>query len=135
MEPRPDLFKGLTFYLEIFTDGTADNEVFKKALIEHGGKVSKLLTKNVTHVVWSQGRARTLEKALDYESIKIVSSLWLQESFTEMKLADEKAFRPGAVARLEEKRKKRQHQEISRINKGLANASATNKKRSQVDCD
>lgn len=94
--------------MEIYSENKPDNEVFKSMLIKHGGKVSQNLTRYVTHVVWSQGRTKTLEKALDYENTKIVTSLWLQKSFEEMRLANEDLFRPGAIERVIEKRKKRE---------------------------
>ena len=48
----------------------------------------------MTHLVWSQGRPKTLVKAREYEGIKIVSTLWLQVAFNEMKVADENTFKP-----------------------------------------
>jgi len=33
-------------------------------------------------------------KAREYEGIKIISTLWLQVAFNEMKLADESMFKP-----------------------------------------
>ena len=68
--------KGLTFYLEILSEGNDRNSIFQTAVIDHGGKVSYRLGKHISYLVWSQGRASTLKKAMDYEGIKIVSSLW-----------------------------------------------------------
>lgn len=48
--------------------------------MSHGGKVSRRLGKHVTHLVWSQGRPKTLKKAQEYEGIKIISTLWFQET-------------------------------------------------------
>ena len=105
---KEDLFKGLCFYLEIFTEGQSKNSVFEDAIVERGGKLTCRLGKHVTHMVWSQGRPNTLKKALDYKSIKIVSSLWLQQTFEHAQLVDETKFQPGALQRLIEKRNRRQ---------------------------
>lgn len=65
--------------------------------MSHGGKVSRRLGKHVTHLVWSQGRPKTLKKAQEYEGIKIISTLWFQETLREMKLADESHHKPSAL--------------------------------------
>jgi len=99
-QPNPDLFRGMVFYLEIFTEGEAADSFFQKAVMNHGGKLSRRLGKHVTHLVWSQGRAKTLAKAREYESIKIISTLWFQETFYEMKLADENKHKPVAIEQI-----------------------------------
>ena len=79
-----ELFKGLTFFLEIFHNGQSQHSFFEKAIIDHGGKVSRRLGKHVTHLVWSDGRTKTLNKALELEDISIISTLWFQETLEEL---------------------------------------------------
>lgn len=97
VQANPDLLKGLIFYLEVFTNGEAADNFFKKAIAEHGGKISRRLGKHVTHLVWSDGRTKTLTRALDYEQIKIVSTLWFKDTLENQKLANEEQYRPSAL--------------------------------------
>ena len=130
LQPVPDLFKELCFYLEICSDGKPQSQAFEKAVIECGGKVSRRLGKHVTHLVWSQGKKKTLEKALEYEDIKIVSSLWLQDTFNDMKLADENDFVPSALNDLLDQVKEHLGSELNQISKSLnKKASQANKKK------
>jgi len=79
VEPNPTLFKNLIFYLEIKSGDGGDaqpNTFFEKVVIECGGKLSRRLGKHVTHLVWSQGKEATLKRALEYDDLKIVSTLW-----------------------------------------------------------
>ena len=76
VEANQVLFKGLAFYLEIQNNGEPANHFFEKAVVDHGGKISRRLGKHVTHLVWSEGRTRTLKKALELEDIHIISTLW-----------------------------------------------------------
>jgi len=90
----------LTFYLEIFNNGKPADSFFEKAIVDHGGKVSRRLSKHVTHLVWSEGRTKTLDRALELEDIHIISTLWFQDTLNEMKLADVAKFRPIALTQL-----------------------------------
>ena len=92
LEDNPKLFKGLFFYLDIFTNGERADSFFTKSVLDHGGKISGRLGKHITHLVWSEGRVKTLKKALEFEDIKIISTLWFQESLNEQKLSDEADF-------------------------------------------
>ena len=49
------LFKNLTFFFEILHDGKSIDGYFKTKTLELGGRVIERLTKNATHLVWSQG--------------------------------------------------------------------------------
>lgn len=70
------LFKGLVFYLEIFQDGKSASDFFQQMISDFGGKVSRRLGGNVTHLVWANGRQKTLQKMGQYPNMKIVSVLW-----------------------------------------------------------
>ena len=76
VQANPNLFAGKVFYLEIFFDGKVAHEYFEKLIREHGGKLSRRLGKHVTHLVWSEGRKKTLRKALEFDSIYVISTLW-----------------------------------------------------------
>lgn len=82
------LFKNLVFYFEILHDGKSIDGYFKNKALELGGRVIERLGKTVTHVVWSQGKTKTLIKAQEL-GIKIVSPLWFEKSIQELELADE----------------------------------------------
>lgn len=91
------LFKDLVFYLDVYTNGESAESYFAASILEHGGKISRRLGKHITHMLWSQGREKVLKKALEYENIKIVSTLWFQETLDELKLADEAKHTPLAL--------------------------------------
>ena len=74
------MFKSFTFFFDIQYEGKPHDEYFKNKALEYGGKVSGRLAKNVTHVVWSQGKNKTLIKATELEW-RIVTPLWLEEGF------------------------------------------------------
>ena len=73
------MLKGLVFFLDINHDGNSMNATFTTKIEELGGKISKRLDKQVTHLVWGQGKIDTLGKALQFENIKIISTLWLKD--------------------------------------------------------
>ena len=50
---NPELFKGMVFYLEIFSDGNPMDDAFKSKIEGLGGKLSKRINEKVTHLVWS----------------------------------------------------------------------------------
>ena len=60
-----------------------------------------------------------MQKALEYEGIKIVSSLWLQDTFNDMKLADENDFAPSALNDLLDEVREHLGSELNQISKGL----------------
>ena len=103
IKPNLELFKGLSFYLEIFTNGEVADTYFSNAVTKHGGKHSRRLGKHITHLVWSEGKTQTLKKAIDLENIKIVSTLWFQETLDNMVLADEDKYRPTALDKILQK--------------------------------
>lgn len=101
-EKDKTLFKNMVFYIEIYHEGKPHDEYFKNKVLEHGGKLSLNFSKNVTHLVWSQGRSKLILKGVEL-NIKIVSPLWLEECLKEMTIADESKFIP---AYLDEKQAK-----------------------------
>ena len=86
-------------------------------MTKHGGKHSRRLGKHITHLVWSEGKAQTLKRALELEDIKIVSTLWFQETLENMVLADEDNFRPIALDKLLQKGKLKE--DISALSRGM----------------
>ena len=131
LEANPHLFNGMVFYLEIMQEGKVADTFFVKAVLTHGGKLSRRLGKHVTHLVWSQGRPKTLKKAQEYEGIKIISTLWFQETLREMKLADEEKYKPIALDQILAKEALNELQSASR---GLEKSANTlNKKRVTAD--
>ena len=132
LEENPRLFEGLFFYLDIFTNGEKAGSYFTKSVIDHGGKISSRLGKHITHLVWSEGRAKTLSKALEFEGIKIISTLWFQESLNEQKLADEADYKPVALAKMIDK-KMTSHEDIHDLNRGMQRSTMLNKKRTHAD--
>ena len=118
LEDNPKLFEGLFFYLDIFTNGERADSFFTKSVLDHGGRISERLGKHITHLVWSEGRAKTLKKALEFEEIRIISTLWFQESLNEQNLADEAEYKPVALAKIIDK-KLTNHEDIHNLNRGL----------------
>ena len=80
MQENPELFKGLVFFLEIYTNGQLADSFFSNTVVDHGGKISRRMGKHITHLVWSEGRHKTLKKALELGNISVISTLWFQES-------------------------------------------------------
>jgi hypothetical protein len=66
----------LTFFVEIFQDGISKADLFTDPIISGGGKISKRFTNKVTHLIWSEGRLKSLIKASDAE-IPIVTPFWI----------------------------------------------------------
>ena len=80
VEENKELFKGFSFYLDIANEeGKNLNECFAQRIASLGGKVSKRVYRNVTHVVWSHGKMETLGKIIPYDNIKIVSTIWVRD--------------------------------------------------------
>lgn len=94
-QANESLFASMTFYLEIYHKGENKNAIFESSIVEHGGKVSKRMGKNVTHLIWSGGKLKTLDKAIQH-SIHAISPLWLKESLENLKCLPESDFRPYA---------------------------------------
>ena len=92
------LFKNLKFYLEIQLKGEPHEEPFVILVNKGGGKVFKSLTKNITHLVWSEGNFKTLLKASELESVQIVSPLWVEACIKHEKIVAEDEFRPPGLA-------------------------------------
>lgn len=69
---------------------------FNQQALAYGGKVSEKLTNNVTHLIWSDGRIKTVNKAQEM-NIKIVSPLWFERCLNELELADESKFLPTVI--------------------------------------
>ncbi len=70
------IFAGFVFYIEIYQDGVSMFDLFLDQIQKLGGKVTKTIGKKTTHLIWKDGRIRSLLKAHDLE-IKIVTPLWL----------------------------------------------------------
>ena len=94
-ELNKDLFKGMTFCVDIQLDGESKDEMFKNTITELGGKLSKVMNKYVTHLLWSSGRLRTLSRAVELDDVKIVTPLWLKDCVEAMKLFDEVGYQPS----------------------------------------
>jgi hypothetical protein len=84
----PNLFKGLYFCFDILLNGEDGSTSFINMVTPYGGKVIKKLTdKKLTHLVWSRGNIKTLQKCTDKDrEIEIVSPLWLKQCLLESKL-------------------------------------------------
>ena len=95
MPKDPNLMKGLVFYLEIYCNGKQTDEYFKNNIMELGGRITPRLGSHVTHMIWSDGKPKTLLRvSQQYTHINIVSTLWFTKCFEEMRLADEANFLP-----------------------------------------
>lgn len=64
-----------------------------------GGKVLKNMGKSATHLVWANGKLKTLLKASEL-NLQIVSPLWIKACTEQDKLVSENGYRPS---KLEEK--------------------------------
>jgi hypothetical protein len=96
------LFKNLVFYFEILHEGKPIGEYFKNKVLEFGGRLVEKLSKNVTHVVWGDGKPKTLIKAQDM-GIKIITPLWLEHCISELELTDEAKFSPAHMRDMQHK--------------------------------
>lgn len=92
-EKDRQLFKSLVFRFEVMHDGKSIDEHWRNKVVEFGGRVSDVLGKHVTHLVWSNGKPKTITKAIEYGA-KVVTPLWLEHCITELELADEAKFAP-----------------------------------------
>ena len=95
MDPKAYLFKGLVFHINIMSDGISMDQNFASVVQKAKGKVIKLLTKNTTHLIWSGGQISTIQKAMKFDNIEIVSPLWIQACLEQDKLVDCSYFRPA----------------------------------------
>jgi NAD-dependent DNA ligase len=70
------IFAGMVFFVEIFQDGASMFDLFLDQIQKMGGKLTKTIGKKTTHLIWKDGRLKSLLKAHDL-GIKIVTPLWL----------------------------------------------------------
>ncbi|XP_075564121.1 microcephalin [Pelecanus crispus] len=77
MEP---VLKGVSAFVEVWSSNRTENysKTFEQQLLDMGARVSKTLNKNVTHVVFKDGRWATWRKA-QKRGVKIVSVLWVEK--------------------------------------------------------
>ena len=66
----------MVFYVEIFQDGVSMVDLFLDQIQKMGGKVNKSMGKQLTHLIWKDGRLKSLLKAHDM-GLKIVTPLWI----------------------------------------------------------
>ena len=95
-ENKNVLFKDLVFYIEIYKNGENDIEDAKQLISQHGGKISKFLTKKCTHFVWQNGTTKSLIKAKspDFKNMHIVTPEWILDSIEKGKISDYEMFKP-----------------------------------------
>ncbi|KFQ61158.1 Microcephalin, partial [Pelecanus crispus] len=67
-------------FVEVWSSNRTENysKTFEQQLLDMGARVSKTLNKNVTHVVFKDGRWATWRKA-QKRGVKIVSVLWVEK--------------------------------------------------------
>ncbi|NXG89464.1 MCPH1 protein, partial [Stercorarius parasiticus] len=70
----------ITAFVEVWSSSRTENysKTFEQQLLDMGAKVSKTLNKQVTHVVFKDGRLATWRKAQKM-GVKIVSVLWVEK--------------------------------------------------------
>ncbi|NWX46265.1 MCPH1 protein, partial [Steatornis caripensis] len=70
----------ISAFVEVWSSNRTENysKTFEHQLLDMGAKVSKTLTKHVTHVVFKDGRLATWRKAQKM-GVKIVSVLWVEK--------------------------------------------------------
>jgi hypothetical protein len=88
-------------------ENVSQDQAFCKTLQEMGGKVLKNLGKSVTHLVWANGKLKTLLKASEL-NLQIVSPLWIKACTEQDKVVSENDYRPS---KLEEKIKLAKNQQ------------------------
>lgn len=80
--------------------------MFADTVTMNGGKVSKSICKKTTHMVWKDGKLRSLLAAHD-SNIKIVTPLWIKDSLADEKVKNECNYQPNNLeAKLREARHK-----------------------------
>jgi NAD-dependent DNA ligase len=75
------------FFFEIMHQGKAIDGYFRQQTVQMGGKVADKLSKSVTHLIWSDGKIKTLSKAQELQ-LKIVTPLWFEACVNDCELAD-----------------------------------------------
>ena len=132
VEENKELFKGLIFYLDVANEeGRSLNEYYAQRISSLGGKVSKRVDKNVTHVVWSHGKMDTLGKIIPYDDIKIVSTLWVRDCMELMQIQEEESYQPFEI---EQKLKEAQKSKLKALTKQLNQKNSNkNLKRTLAD--
>jgi len=58
-------FKNMVFYLDIILEGESQESAFTSLIIEAGGKIIKNLSASATHLVWSNGKIKSISKATE----------------------------------------------------------------------
>jgi hypothetical protein len=56
-------FKNLVFYLDIILEGESQESAFTSLIIEAGGRIIKNLGASATHLIWSNGKIKSISKA------------------------------------------------------------------------
>ena len=112
MDSKAELFKGLIFHIEIITEGKDMHSNFAHVLQKAKGRVAKILTKKTTHLIWSGGSVATLQKAMKFEDIEIVSPLWIQACLEQEELVDCAYFRPINLEKILSNLKKKESESI-----------------------
>nr|XP_014436426.1 microcephalin isoform X3 [Pelodiscus sinensis] len=71
---------GVSAYVEVWSSNRTENysKTFAQQLLDMGAKVSKTFNKQVTHVVFKEGRLATWRKA-QKTGVKLVSVLWVEK--------------------------------------------------------
>uniref|UniRef100_K7GFJ1 Microcephalin n=1 Tax=Pelodiscus sinensis TaxID=13735 RepID=K7GFJ1_PELSI len=72
--------KSVSAYVEVWSSNRTENysKTFAQQLLDMGAKVSKTFNKQVTHVVFKEGRLATWRKA-QKTGVKLVSVLWVEK--------------------------------------------------------
>ncbi|NWW82511.1 MCPH1 protein, partial [Climacteris rufus] len=83
----------ISAFVDVWSSNRTENysKTFEQQLLDMGAKVSKTLNKNVTHVVFKDGRLTTWKKA-QRMGVKIVSVLWVEKCQEAGVLVDESLF-------------------------------------------
>ncbi|XP_076022280.1 microcephalin isoform X2 [Genypterus blacodes] len=89
----PSLLKDVTAYVDVWaSDKTANySKTFTQQLQDMGAQVSKTFSKQVTHVIFSNGHLTTWKKAKERE-VKLVSILWVARCYDDGVHVDEELY-------------------------------------------
>jgi hypothetical protein len=83
----------------VYAKGVEETGAISEVIRDNGGKVQKVLTKAATHLIWTNGSAKVLQrtKQPEFEHLHIVSHKWVIACLESQMLKDVKEYAPAHV--------------------------------------
>lgn len=91
--------------------------LFISSVLENGGQISKGIGKKNTHIIWKEGRKKSLLKAEELK-IKVVTPVWIQVCLDELQIKNESEYLPSNyLSKVNEARSQELHAFSMNLNK------------------